>query len=76
MLALSKVVAMKPLTPARRAEGVAIDAPRRYTAAPIATSERLPDAGCGATMNEPVSVAVRTRAPYGEGPLPGTAGAQ
>ena len=67
---------MKPASAARRAAGVAIDTPRLYTAAPIATSERLPLAGSGVTMNEPVSVAVLTSAGYGERPIPGTTGAQ
>ena len=76
MVALSNVVPMKPLSAARRAATVAIEAPRLYTAAPIATSERLPVASSGVTMNDPVSVAVRTRAGYGERPMPGTTGAQ
>ena len=64
---------MKPRSAACRAEGVAIDAPRLYTAAAIAASERLPDASRGVTMNEPVSVAVRTRAGYWRVPDAGSA---
>jgi hypothetical protein len=76
VLAPSKVVPMKPVSAARRAEIVAIDAPRLYTAAPIATDGWSLAKRSGVTMNEPVSVAVFTNAGNGERPTPGTVGAQ
>src|SRR5450755_3322804 len=70
---LSNDVPITPVAAARRSATVVSGAPGRYTAEPIATSEKP---GMGVTIDEPVSVAVPINDANGERPMPGSVVAQ